>query len=199
MLLWEHCFPGGTRYTVRASKQWVLRSARALHDVTASLVPGSSPPAYECVRDCNPRTRLLRSRAFEISSSVDCSTGLCAVGTAPQGDEVCTYDPTAGEAGNQGVMPGGQGSDCIFENLLARFAIYRGRVPSARGMSFTWQTSGGFLPLVGSLAATSTAVMPQHIAYIPGYQSIALVDAGILGLSLMSLDTLRMNPEWPVN
>jgi hypothetical protein len=197
-LLWEHCFPGGMRYTVRASKQWVLRSARSLHDVTAALVPGSSPPAYECVRDCNPRSRLLRSRAFEISSSVECTANGCGVGQDTTGDAVCTYDPTAGEAGSQGVVPGGPGSPCVFENLLARFAVYRGRVPSVRGMTFSWQTAGGFLPLMGTLTSTASAVMPQHITYLPEYQSFAVVDAASLGLSLMSLDTLRINPEWPV-
>jgi hypothetical protein len=199
-LLWEHCFPGGMRYTVRASKQWVLRSARALHDVTAALVPGSSPPAYECVRDCNPRTRLLKSRAFEISSSVDCIAGGCGVGVASPGDAVCTYDPTAGDVGRNGVVPGGPGSSCVFENLIARFAIYRGRVPSVRGMTFSWQTAGGFLPLVGTLTTASAAVIPQHITYLPQYQVLAVVDAASLGtgLSLMSLDTLRINAEWPV-
>jgi hypothetical protein len=198
-LLWEHCFPGGMRYTVRASKQWVLRSARALHDVTASLEPGSSPPAYECVRDCSPRTRLLRSRAFEISSSVDCLGLGCGVGVAPEGDAVCTFDATPRENGSQGVVPGEKGSECVFENLLARFAIYRGRAPSVRGMTFSWQTAGGFLPLVGTLTTASAAVMPQHITYLPQYQSFAVVDAATLGLSLLSLDTLRINAEWPVN
>jgi hypothetical protein len=200
-LLWEHCFPGGVRYTVRASNQWVLRSARALHDVTASLVPGSNPPAYECIRDCNPRTRLLRSRAFEIASTVgDCGGAPCGVGVAAEGEAVCRYNPVAGEGVTQGVVPGGDGSACIFENLIARFAVYRGRVPSVRGMSFSWQTAGGFLPLVGTLTTTSSAVLPQHITYVPSYQSIALVDGAMLGtgLSLMSLDTLRINTDWPV-
>lgn len=199
-LLWEHCFPGGMRYTVRASKQWVLRSARSLHDVTAALVPGSSPPAYECIRDCDPRKRLLRSRAFEISSSIDCTEAGCGVGVAAGPDAVCSYDPTAGEPGSRGVVPGGPGSECVFENLLARFAIYRGRAPSTRGMSFSWQTSGGFLPLSGSLTSTSQAVMPQHLAYLPELESIVIVDAASRGsgLSMMSLDTMRMNAEWPV-
>jgi hypothetical protein len=197
-LLWEHCFPGGMRYTVRASQQWVVRSSRTLHDVTAALVPGSSPPAYECVRDCDPRKRLLRSRAFEVSSSVDCLAAGCGVGQAPAGQDFCPYDPTPEEGVSKGVVPGGPGSECIFENLLARFAVYRGRTPSVRGMTFSWQTAGGFVPLVAALTATSSAVMPQHIMYLPELQSIAVVDAASLGLSLMSLDTLRINPEWPV-
>jgi hypothetical protein len=199
-LLWEHCFPGGVRYTVRASQQWVLRSARNLHDVTAALVPGSSPPAYECVRDCDPRKRLLRSRAFEISSEMDCLAAGCGVGQAPEGQNFCAYSPVLEDGVTTGVVPGGPGSECIFENLVARFAVYRGRTPSVRGMTFSWQTAGGFVPLVAALTATSSAVMPQHLTYVPELQSMAVVDAAQygLGLSLLSLDTLRINPEWPV-
>jgi hypothetical protein len=199
-LLWEHCFPGGMRYTVRASKQWVLRSGRSLHDVTAALVPGSNPPAYECVRDCNPRKRLLKSRAFEISSSTDCVAAGCGVGVAPAGDVVCTFDATPAEDGARSVVPGGPGSSCVFENLVARFAVYRGRTPSVRGMAFSWQTAGGFIPLVGTLTTASVAIVPQHITYLPEYQTFAVVDAGTGGgLSLLSLDTLRINAEWPVH
>ena len=121
-----------------------------------------------------------------------------ASGRSTETNPICTYNPTAGELGNQGVVPGGPGSACVFENLLARFAIYRGRSPSVRGMTFSWQTAGGFLPLVGALTAASSNVMPQHLAYLPELQSIALVDAASLGLSLMSLDTLRINTDWPV-
>jgi len=200
-LLWEHCFPGGVRYTVRASNQWVLNSSRSMHDVTASPIPGrTEPPLYECARDCNPKTRLLRSRAFEISSTVDCENANppCGVGVAPKGTAVCTYDPTVGEPGNQGIQLDDKGARCIFENMVGRFAVYRGIWSSIRGMSFTWQTSGGFSPMVGALTAASVAVLPQHMTYVPEFQSLALVDASSLGLSLMSLDTLTINANWPV-
>lgn len=200
-LLWEHCFPGGVRYTVRASNQWVLGSLRSMHDVTARPIPGrTEPPLYECARDCNPKTRLLRSRVFEISSSVDCEAAGCGVGRVTDGSAVCTYDPTVGPPGDQGIKLDDKGASCIFENMVGRFAVYRGLWTSQRGMSFTWQTGGGFSPMLGALTAQSVAVSPQSMSYLPEFESIAIVDASTFGtgLSLMSLDTLSINANWPV-
>jgi hypothetical protein len=198
-LLFEHCFPGGMRYAVRASQQWVMASSRALHDVTARLLAGSAdPPLYECVRDCDPRRRLLRSRAFEISSSVDCADAGCGVGMAREEEVACAYDPTRRSPGEGAVKLDEPAAACIFENLVARFAVYRGTIPSVRGMTFTWSTSGGFSTMVAALTAHSTQVLPQRIGYLPELQSLAVVDAASLGLSLISLDTLRVNTDWPV-
>jgi hypothetical protein len=200
-LLWEHCFPGGVRYTLRASQQWVLSSSRAMHDVTARVMPGTeSQPLYECVRDCNPKVRFLRSRAFEISSTVDCSGDdpPCAVGRAPNEEVVCSYDATVSSEGEGGISLDDSAARCVFENLVARFAVYRGLRPSTRGMTFSWQTAGGFSPMLGVLTTQSTSVLPQHMSYLPEYESIAIVDAASLGLSLMSLDTLTISRSWPV-
>jgi hypothetical protein len=65
-------------------------------------------------------------------------------------------------------------------------------------MSFSWQVTGGFRPLISSIAAVSVAVMPQHVQYVPELQRIALVDGAQLGLSLISLDSLRVEEPWPV-
>jgi hypothetical protein len=89
-------------------------------------------------------------------------------------------------------------SACIFENLNARFAIYRGLQPSVRGMSFTWTTTGGFATLAASLTALSSAVSPQRINYLSEYQAFAVLDAASLGLSMISLDALRIDDPWPV-
>jgi len=40
--------------------------------------------------------------------------------------------------------------------------------------------------------------LPQHIAYVPEYESIMVVDGASLGLSLMTLDTLLIQDPWPV-
>ena len=88
-----------------------------------------------------------------------------------------------------GVQVGDKGAECIFDGLTARFALYRGRVASVRDEAFAWQTSGGFSPLVMSLAAISTAVSPQSIQYLPQAERIAVVDGSSQGLSLFSLDT----------
>jgi hypothetical protein len=186
------CFPAGTEYTVRASRQWVMltdSAPRFRHDITAREEAGQ----FRCVRDCNPRRRYDRSRIFEITASEACSD--CRVGatSAEPGLDVCGYDPNQG-----GVTLGEPASACIFENLNARFAIYRGLQPSVRGMSFTWNTTGGFATLAASLTALSSAVSPQRINYLPEYQSFAVLDAASLGLSLISLDALRIDDPWPV-
>ncbi len=197
-LLFEHCFPGGMRYTVRASRQWVLGSSRGLHDVTARPVANSS--LYECARDCNPRKRFMHQRVFEVSSNVDCAGDQpsCGVGVAPRDETVCAYDPRDPDFGGHGLALDDGASACIFDNLVARFVVYRGLSPSVRGMRFTWQTTGGFGALLASLSSQSSAVLPQHISYVPELQSMAVVDAASLGLSLLSLDGLRINADWPV-
>jgi hypothetical protein len=186
------CFPAGTEYTVRASRQWVMlteSAPRFRHDITAREEAGQ----FRCVRDCDPRRRYDRSRIFELTSSEPCSD--CRVGAtrAEPGLDVCGYDA------NQGAVKLGEpAAACIFENLNARFAIYRGLQPSVRGMSFTWTTSGGFVTLAASLTSLSSAVSPQRINYLPEYQAFAVLDAASLGLSLISLDNLRIDDPWPV-
>jgi hypothetical protein len=196
------CFPGGFRYTVRGSNQWVLSNGRpdTLHDITASASDG-----YRCIRDCDPRKRFFRSRVFEIGAS-GCTGDLCnevAVGPATELDGPCVYDPLVvapaeGESKTRGISLSEPAARCIFENLSARFAVYRGRQPSVRDMAFGWDTTGGFVPLSASLGAISSAVLPQHLAYVSEYQAIAVVDAASLGLSFMSLDSLRIQDPWPV-
>jgi hypothetical protein len=194
------CFPGGFRYTIRGSNQWVLTNGRpdTLHDITAD-----ASQDYRCVRDCDPRKTFFRSRVFEIGCEADegsdtkCEGADVGVGAATALDGPCRYDPGSGEA-TRGVSLAEPAAHCIFENLSARFAVYRGRLESVRDMVFSWDTTGGFIPMSASLASVSSAVLPQHLAYVSEYQAIAVVDAASLGLSFMSLDSLRINDPWPV-
>jgi hypothetical protein len=194
------CFPSGTAYTVRASRQWVLSGTAGLHDIAADSTG-------KCVHSasCDRRKQYFHSRAFEVctngKSDVD---GVCKAGNP---NVACAIDaPTnasdAAAADNPNdprddpdplkppVNPGGAGSACIFENLTSRFIVYRGAQPSVRGMAFTWQTTGGFAPLTMSLASQTTSVSPQSIGYIadPGY--LTVVDASTLGLTLFDLNSL---------
>ena len=70
--------------------------------------------------------------------------------------------------------------------------VYRGGQPSTRGMSFSWQTTGGFVPLAMSLSTQSNQVSPQSMGYIPGLGYLAVVDASTLGLSLFDLNSLAV-------
>ena len=209
--LWHHveqCFPGGIRYTVRGSNQWVLTNNRSevLHDLVADPANG-----YRCMRDCDPRKTFYRNRAFEIGTTPTCGGAMgnadqcksVAVGLATSADGPCSYDPLApldpltGKP-SPGVVLNTPAAACIFENLTARFAVYRGQEPSVRDMAFTWETTGGFYALAGSLASVSSAVLPQRVKYISEYQAISVIDAASLGVSLMSLDSLRIQDPWPV-
>ena len=186
------CFPSGTSYSVRASKQWFVSSAAGLHDISAAA-DGS------CVHtaSCDPRKQFFHSRAFEVCDSnvVD------PPGTKPTADSClptaanvgCVHPfstPVGGVATPNPVEPGGDASQCIFENLTSRFVIYRGKQPSSRDMSFSWTTTGGFAPLAMSLTTVSNSVNPQAISYIPELGYLAVVDGSTLGLSLFDLNSL---------
>jgi hypothetical protein len=98
-----------------------------------------------------------------------------------------------------GVQRDGRGSQCIFDGLTERFALYRGREPSVRDSQFQWQTTGGFIPLVMSLSALSSAkaVSPQSIQFLRQPEVMAVVDGSSLGLSLFSLDTFEVAKPSP--
>ena len=145
---------------------------------------------------------------------MNCFDQGCGVGAAEPGDP-CFYDPCQsvdGACTREGglelpgpkimggeILPGDADAiSCIHSGINSRFAVYRGLSPSVRGMAFTWQTSGGFRLLLASLAAVSIAVVPVHVEYVPELQRIAIVDSAQLGLSLVSLDTLRVEDPWPV-
>jgi len=202
-----YCFPSGVRYTVRGSNQWVLANGTPtwLQDTVVDYANGN-----RCVRDCNPKKRWFKNRAFEIATTDTCGPGRTSpecdasgVGKGTKDDGPCRYDPVVLDGGSlttRGVTlsePTGAQA-CIFENLTSRFAVYRGQQPSARDMAFVWDQTGGFYPLVGSLAAQSTVVLPQSVAYLPELESIVVVDGATLGLSLMSIDTLLIQDPWPV-
>jgi hypothetical protein len=170
--------------------------------------PDAQEEHFRCTRNCDPQKRYWNSRVFEITSTENCSTVLsgavCAVGFHEAGDP-CAYDPCEGVPGGCTRLDGSLdlakdtgATSCIHSGVTSRFAVYRGLLPSVRGMQFSWQTTGGFRPLVASLAAVSIAVLPQQVQYVPELQRIALVDGAQLGLTLISLDSLRVEDPWPV-
>jgi len=175
------CFPAGTAYTVRASHQWLLGGTGGLHDIAVG-------PSGRCehTASCDRRKQYFNSRAFEVCDStrtfdanVD-TDGECAV-----------TNPNVGCVANElPVLPGSAASECIFEGLTSRFVVYRGAQPSALGMTFSWQTTGGFVPQTMSLLPQSSAVSPQSLGYLPELGYLAVVDASTLGLLLFDLNSL---------
>jgi hypothetical protein len=187
------CFGRGkaVRYKVRAGHQWAMIGSGGIgfrHDVMAD--PSDS---LRCVRDCNPRRELLKSRAFEISTTA-CTAPVagepppnCAIGHATPEDKACVIDDMSK------VAIGGPASECIFENLTHRFAVYRGAAPSVRDTAFVWQVAGGFVPLTANLAAQTSAVSPQSLLFVPQIGQLAVVDGAAAGLVLVSLDSVSVS------
>lgn len=199
----RRCFPIANKYRLRGGKHWILTHAASgfHHDIVESGADRA------CVRSCNPLKKWSKGRAFEISSTLqNCrSVGDVVDGSDPfdqrvgcaEPDEVaCVFDQ--GQTGSTaGVTLDGEGSECIFDGLTERFAVYRGRQPSERDAAFVWQTTGGFIPLTMDLASLSSAVSPQSIQFLRQPEVVAVVDGSSLGLSLFSLDTFEVAKPSP--
>jgi hypothetical protein len=205
------CFPQALTYTVRAGHQWVVRGSNSgfRHDVHAVL----EGEEYRCRRNtCDPRLRHHRSRAFEISQRANPAGGpVCptiadgddtqpgCIGPAEAEDYACTvaYDTDF-------VQPGAEGSACIFENLTARFAIYRGhkqpaddgQLPSSeseRDMAFSWQTVGGYSVLAANIVEKTSSTSPRSMTFVPQLNQLAVVDGRLAGLTFISLSSLSVS------
>ncbi len=59
-------------------------------------------------------------------------------------------------------------------------------------MAFSWQVTGGFIPLSLSLTSQASNVLPRSMLYLPELQHLAVVDSATLGLALFSMDSLRV-------
>ncbi len=185
------CFPRPTNFQVRAGHQWVVRGAAsgAPHHVTAD------PQTGRCVNDCSPLFQRQTSRVFELACS-DCGDGATsAVGPARAADDtplsflqedfVCVVD--AGTLAN-GIDPGEPGSECVFQNLTTRFALYRGLLPSERDMRFRWQLSDGFTPL--SIPLTNNlerrVSSPRSLLLIPETNQMVVSDGSTRGIAFIT-------------
>jgi hypothetical protein len=179
------CFPDMMLFQIRAGHQWVVRGAGTgfAHAVT------TDPSSLRCVADCNPMASRQRGRAYEIACSQDCPAdpldplGRPAVGSAVLGEDfACVVDST-----ENGIDPGEPGSECIFQSLTTRFAIYRGREESKRDMRFRWQLSDGFTPLfIGLTSVDRRSSTPLSLLPWPESSQLILSDGSARGLTFVS-------------
>jgi hypothetical protein len=197
------CFPAGTAYTVRASNQWLLNGTAGLHDIAAGA-------DGRCVHtaSCDRRKQYYNQRAFEVcDSSAPPETHIekvfedgvekdvivtdfqCAV-SDPKVGCVAANPKMGGDPDEIPVQPGSTPSACIFDSLTSHFVVYHGAKSSFRGMTFSWQTTGGFVPQSMSLLSQSNSVSPQSLASLPELGFLAVVDASTLGLVLFDLNSL---------
>lgn len=175
------CFPKTMPFQIRAGHQWVIRGSGSgfAHAVT------TDPSSLRCVADCNPMASRQRGRAYEIACSRDCPTplGRPAIGYAVPGEDfACVVDST-----ENGIDPGEPGSECIFQSLTTRFALYRGQLRSTRDMRFRWQLTDGFSPLVIALTSVDRPrSTPVSLFPWPESSQLILSDGSARGLTFVS-------------
>lgn len=168
--LLDCCFPSGMSYTVRPSNQWVVTGSASgfRHRVVPTAVQTDAGVSYPCAFDCAPSKRYFDGRVFEVHEDRS---------------DVC----------DMAVVDALADSECIYETLTSRFAVYGGTEPSQRDMTFVYEVTGGFAPLTISLTRNDTSIiLPQELARVPGYRLLSAVDAQDRGLMLLSLDTLAV-------
>jgi hypothetical protein len=184
------CFPDLTAFQVRAGNQWVVRGAATgfSHAVT------TDPTSQRCVADCSPMASFQRGRVFEISCNENCppnAEGRPPIGLATDNDFVCRVGSV-----ENGIDPGEPGSECVYQSLTTRFAIYRGQEESRRDMRFRWQFADGFSPLFIPLtSADRVRSTPRSILPWPEGGQLILSDGSARGLTFLS----TRSPRTPIS
>ena len=184
------CFPDPTAFQIRAGSQWVVRGAATgfSHAVT------TDPASQRCVSDCSPMASFQRGRVFELSCNENCpanAEGRPPIGLAADDDFVCRVGSV-----EDGIDPGEPGSECVFQSLTTRFAIYRGQVASRRDMRFRWQFADGFSPLlIGLTSVDRTRSTPRSIVPWPENGQLILSDGSARGLTFVS----SRSPRSPIS
>jgi hypothetical protein len=179
------CFPEPATFVVRGGNQWVVRGGASgvVHHIKAD------PASGRCVNDCNPLTQRLNSRVFDISCSGNCPRDErnrpLGAGPARPDDFVCVVDDTSG-----GIDPNEPGSECVFQSITTRFAIYRGLGETARDTHFRWVLSDGFAPLTVSLTTADRNVStPRSLLALPEIGQLLVTDGTALGLTTIAISS----------
>jgi hypothetical protein len=153
----------------------------------------TDPASGRCVNDCNPLTQRLASRVFEISCSGNCppvdDQNRPAAGLAGPNDFVCVVDDTT-----DGIDPDEPGSECVFQSLTTRFAIYRGQRATEPGTTFRWLLSDGFSPFTLSLTSAERPVStPRSLLALPELGQLLVTDSTAPGLTAVEISSVNFN------
>lgn len=192
------CFPGLVSYHLRAGHQWVVQGSTTgfQHAVEAVAVSHDGRDQFRCMGSCDPLRAGLGGRAFEISNArCEVTTPedprACGVGPRTGDDVVCVYDGSTGPVG-----PGTVASECIFDGLTRRFAIYRGLEPSRRDMAFSVTVNGGFRNQRISLTGETSNVLPVSLVPIPTFDGLGVVDSQDRGLIILDMKRPRVADQF---
>jgi hypothetical protein len=168
----ECCFPTLAGYQVRGGSTWITTGGVSgfIHHTTI----GDSGRCIDQGIDpqtgvvCDPSFVTRTGRAFEVP--FDMSTKV----------DIQAHD-----------------GRYTFHNPNFFSVVYAGAEPSRRDMSFSWQMSGGFVPLEISVGLSSVQVAPQAMYYHPVLNTEVLITDGALqGVVTIDLGTLAINRDF---
>ena len=167
----ECCFPTLIGYQVRGGETWIATGGVSgfVHHTTIGA-------GARCVDE-----------------GVDPATGVVC------DPSFVTRTGRAYEVPNSKTKPNIQQHDgpYTFHNPNFFSVVYAGAEPSRRDMIFSWQMSGGFVPLEINLGISSVQVAPQAMYYHPVLNTEVLVTDGALqGVLTIDLGTLAINRDF---
>jgi hypothetical protein len=181
------CFPTTAQFEVRASKQWLYFEGGA---VPNAIRP--DPDTLACERRrCDPLLAQRDGRVFEVACAPsEDKTKSCVDSGIGQREDAVGIDtlPCVLPIDHTGpLLPGELPAGCYADALTARFAVYRGQESTARGMAYTWTTSGGFSPMVVNTANNKGTTSPRRMQYVPEVNRLVISDGGSRGITFMGL------------
>ncbi|CAN5315428.1 hypothetical protein BH09MYX1_BH09MYX1_15620 [soil metagenome] len=156
------CFHNQAHFRIRTGAQWVSIGTGAGY-----LHHISANATNACVRSSNPREVLLNSRIVE---------RIGAIGSVERNSAFAVRNPIFSAALRGPAPPEGS---LFFTN-------------STRDLAWNFSLRGGFLSRTVNLAAATTAVVPQSMAFIDSIGRLAVVDGSSQGLVLISLDSIAI-------
>ncbi len=161
------CFHNQAHFKVRTGAQWVTIGTVAgyLHHINADANKA-------CVQSSTPREVLLNSRLVEYAE-ID-GTTVKQIGQVSRNSAFAVRNP-------------------IFSAALRSTSLPQGLfTASTRDLAWRFSLRGGFAQQGINLAATTTAVVPQSMAFFDSIGRVAVVDGSSQGLVLISLDSIAV-------
>ncbi len=80
----------------------------------------------------------------------------------------------------------------VFHDAELFFAVYAGKAPSIRDMSFNWRMAGGFGGLAIFLGRGSSFVAPQSVTYSDAIGRAIVTDGSLQGVVVVDVGSIAV-------
>jgi hypothetical protein len=154
---------------------------------------------------CFPMLATYTVRALQQWVVVGAGTGFLHRGAADPNTGRCVdscdpvlrlYNGRVLEQARAGAQIPTVGGPNVFRNPMMQFWIHPGQEPSVRDMYFSFNETGGFIPLLVNLAASTSYVQPQAMQFFPQLGQLVIIDGSVQGLMLVNLSQLTLSASY---